>query len=256
MLDELVAEDMVNHAAGPQGREGLRQVLRTIDHDLGPVAVEQHHLFGEGPLVAQHLTLYGTHRASTVPLLAGRDATGRPAAWTFIHIWRVVEGTIVEHWACRDDGGLLEQLGADRSSATGACQRPARRCEGELERPAHAADVEVVQRLVLQERQRVREVGVVVRPVEHDERAVEDALVALLTPGGLVHLDVTHRDVPGADQVVQRHAGTVDLRRCRAARAGRSGPAASAGQHAAPTRADRKPVGGFEHPGASSGGTR
>jgi predicted ester cyclase len=110
VLDDLVAEDMVNHAAGPQGREGLRRILGTIDHDLGPVAVEQHHLIGEGDLVAQHLTLRGTHQASTMPLLADVTVSARPAAWTFIHIWRVADGMIVEHWACRDDMGLLEQL--------------------------------------------------------------------------------------------------------------------------------------------------
>jgi lactoylglutathione lyase len=45
-----------------------------------------------------------------MPLLNDTTVSGRPAAWTFIHIWRVVDGTIVEHWACRDDLGLLEQL--------------------------------------------------------------------------------------------------------------------------------------------------
>jgi predicted ester cyclase len=109
-LDDLVAADMVNHASGLQGRDGLRAILRTIDNDLGQVSVELHHLFGEGDLVAHHLTLHGTHRASTMPLLAGTTASGRPAAWTFIHIWRVADGMIVEHWACRDDMGLLEQL--------------------------------------------------------------------------------------------------------------------------------------------------
>jgi len=94
----------------PQGRKGLKRILRTIDDDLGPVAVEQHHLIGEGDLVAQHLTLHGTHRASTMPLLADAPVSGRPTAWTFIHIWRVVDGMIVEHRACRDDMGLLEQL--------------------------------------------------------------------------------------------------------------------------------------------------
>jgi lactoylglutathione lyase len=110
VLDDLVAADLVNHAAGPQGREGLKRILRTIDADLGPVTAEQHHLVGEGDIVAQHLTLHGTHRASTMPLLNDITVSGRPAAWTFIHIWRVVDGTIVEHWACRDDLGLLEQL--------------------------------------------------------------------------------------------------------------------------------------------------
>jgi predicted ester cyclase len=109
-LDDLVAEDMVNHAAGPQGRDGLKRILHTIDVDLGPVTVEQHHLIGEGDLVAQHLTLHGTHRASTMPLLADSTVSGRPASWTFIHIWRVAGGLIVEHWACRDDMGLVEQL--------------------------------------------------------------------------------------------------------------------------------------------------
>jgi lactoylglutathione lyase len=110
VLDDLVAEDMVNHAAGLQGRSGLAQILSTIDHDLGPVTVEQHHLVGDGDVVAQHLTLHGTHRASTMPLLAGLAPAGRAAAWSFIHIWRVADGMIVEHWACRDDMGLVEQL--------------------------------------------------------------------------------------------------------------------------------------------------
>jgi predicted ester cyclase len=109
-LDDLVATHMVNHAAGPQGREGLKRILQTIDDDLGPITVEQHHLIGEGDLVAQHLTLHGTHRASTMPLLAEATVSGRPTAWTFIHIWRVADGIIVEHWACRDDMGLLDQL--------------------------------------------------------------------------------------------------------------------------------------------------
>jgi predicted ester cyclase len=109
-LDDLVAADMVNHAAGPQGREGLKRILGSISDDLGPITIEQHHLFGEGDLVAQHLTLHGTHRASSMPLLAETAVSGRPVAWTFIHVWRVADGMIVEHWACRDDMGLLEQL--------------------------------------------------------------------------------------------------------------------------------------------------
>ncbi|MEO7369853.1 MAG: ester cyclase [Ilumatobacteraceae bacterium] len=110
VLDDLVATDLVNHAAGLQGREGLRKILQTTEHDLGPVSFEQHHLIAEGDLVVQHLTMHGTHRASTMPLLAGAPVSHRPAAWTFIHIWRVADGMIVEHWACRDDLGLIRKL--------------------------------------------------------------------------------------------------------------------------------------------------
>jgi lactoylglutathione lyase len=110
VLDDLVADDLVNHAAGPQGREGLRLILRTIEGDLGPTSLEQHHLIGEGDLVAQHVTLHGTHRASTMPLLAETTVSGRPVTWDFIHLWRVADGIIVEHWACRDDMGVVAQL--------------------------------------------------------------------------------------------------------------------------------------------------
>jgi predicted ester cyclase len=110
VLDDLVADDMVNHAAGPQGRDGLRLILSIIDNDFGPVTAEQHHLIGDGDFVAQHLTLHGIHRASTMPLLSDTPVSGRPVMWTFIHIWRVADGKIVEHWACRDDMGVLEQL--------------------------------------------------------------------------------------------------------------------------------------------------
>jgi predicted ester cyclase len=110
VIDDLVAADMINHAAGPQGRDGLKLILRTIDHDLGPLTYEQHHLIADSDLVTQHLTAHGAHHNSTMPLLAGKPARGQPVVWTFIHIWRVSEGAIVEHWACRDDMGLLAQL--------------------------------------------------------------------------------------------------------------------------------------------------
>jgi predicted ester cyclase len=113
-IDELMAPDMVNHAAAArQGAEGWKQILAIVEVDFGgrPV-VEHHHLFGEGDLVAHHMTMRGVHRASTMPLLSGADVTGTEIEWTYIHIWRVVDGQIVEHWACRDDVGLLRQVGA------------------------------------------------------------------------------------------------------------------------------------------------
>jgi lactoylglutathione lyase len=115
VIDELVAEDMVNHAAGPgrQGREGWKQIIETIRTDLGSgFSVENHHLIAEGDLVAHHMTIRGQHRASTMPLLAGIEALGADVAWTYVHIWRVANGQVVEHWACRDDVGVLRQVGA------------------------------------------------------------------------------------------------------------------------------------------------
>ncbi len=104
---------MARTICGPQGREGWKQIVATIFHDLGEgLTVDHRHLIAEGDLVAHHMTINGRHEASAMPLLAGTNATGSPVVWTYIHIWRVVDGVVVEHWACRDDVGLLRQVGA------------------------------------------------------------------------------------------------------------------------------------------------
>jgi lactoylglutathione lyase len=118
---DLIDEDLVQHAAGPQGREGLRQTLATLDHDLDRPTATIHRVVAQHDLVVVHLTLHGRHVASTMPLLAGLPPTWSAVAWDFVHIWRVTGGSIVEHWACRDDVGLLAQVGGwppARSSGT------------------------------------------------------------------------------------------------------------------------------------------
>lgn len=113
-VDEFIADDMVNHAAGPQrqGRQGWKEIIANIDNDLGRGEIETHHVIAEGDLVAHHITLTGTHQASTMPLLVGVPVTHNPVRWTYVHIWRVADGKIAEHWACRDDVGLLTQVAA------------------------------------------------------------------------------------------------------------------------------------------------
>ena len=110
---DLVAEDFVNQPAGPQGREGMRATLHHLRHDLGELTSEVHHLLADGDyLVALHLTLHGRHLDSTMPLLSGVPVSGVEISWTFLHLFRVADGLVVEHWTCRDDVGLLRQVGA------------------------------------------------------------------------------------------------------------------------------------------------
>ena len=111
-IDDLISADMVNHAAGPQGPDGWKQIGSIMTVDLGDWTMAHHHFVGEGDLVAHHMTIHGTHRASMMPLLQGVPVSGNPVAWEYMHLWRVVEGKIVEHWACRDDVGFLAQVSA------------------------------------------------------------------------------------------------------------------------------------------------
>jgi predicted ester cyclase len=108
---DLIADNFIQHAAGPQGREGFRQTLETLEHDLDGPTTTIHRVVAQEDLVVVQLTMHGRHVASTMPLLAGLAPTGDAVAWDFIHIWRVADGLIAEHWACRDDVGLLAQVG-------------------------------------------------------------------------------------------------------------------------------------------------
>ena len=38
-------------------------------------------------------------------------ATGKTATWSEIHIGRLVDGKVLEHWATIDQLGMLQQLG-------------------------------------------------------------------------------------------------------------------------------------------------
>jgi predicted ester cyclase len=69
-----VAEDLIQHAAGPQGRDGLRETLATLEHDLDRPTATIHRVVAEDDLVVVQLTMNGRRVASTMPLLAGEQA--------------------------------------------------------------------------------------------------------------------------------------------------------------------------------------
>jgi lactoylglutathione lyase len=108
---DLIADDFIQHAAGPQGRGGFRQTLEALRHDLDEPTTVIERVVAQDDLVVVQLTMHGRHVASTMPLLVGLPPTGNEIEWNFIHIWRVANGVIAEHWACRDDIGFLAQVG-------------------------------------------------------------------------------------------------------------------------------------------------
>ncbi|MET3807146.1 lactoylglutathione lyase [Nakamurella sp. UYEF19] len=108
---DLVAVDVVRHQAAVQGRNGVRESAYAIDADLGGPEIVIHHVVASDDLVCVHLDLVGTHVGSTMPLLSRIVPGGRKVTWSFLHLFRVVDGLLTEHWACHDDLGLLEQLG-------------------------------------------------------------------------------------------------------------------------------------------------
>lgn len=109
-VEEFVTEDFVNHEAWPgedPGHEGFRLRLRRLHDAFSGLHMEVHEVVAGDDLVAYRATLSGTHTGE----LMGIPATGRPFSAQHMHMLRMRDGRSSEHWATRDDLGMLQQLG-------------------------------------------------------------------------------------------------------------------------------------------------
>jgi predicted ester cyclase len=118
-LDEVMAPDVANYALGRAqvGLETFKKILRAI-HDTFPdemTTVDD--MIAEGDKVVARITLRGTHQGSALPMFAEIKPEGRPVEWQFIHIFRIRDSKIVEHWAQRNDLEVRQQLQSRQGSA-------------------------------------------------------------------------------------------------------------------------------------------
>jgi steroid delta-isomerase-like uncharacterized protein len=110
LIDELYAPDFINRTTPPgvaPTREGFKQFalgMRTAFPDIHYTVDD---LIEAGDKFVTRLTASGTMRGD----FAGMPATGKFATWTEIHIVRVANEHVVEHWGLVDMFGMLVQLG-------------------------------------------------------------------------------------------------------------------------------------------------
>lgn len=107
-LDQFVSPSgAVNHTvpAGmpQQGNQLLGQYLGAFPD--AQVTVED--LMADGDKVVARVSVRGTHRGA----LRGIAPTGKPITLMGIHIFRIANGKLVEHWGLMDRLAALQQLG-------------------------------------------------------------------------------------------------------------------------------------------------
>ena len=64
-------------------------------------------LIAEGDTVVGRMTTSGTHKGDFM----GIPATGKKATFTEMHMIRLANGKMVDHWGNSDDLGMMQQLG-------------------------------------------------------------------------------------------------------------------------------------------------
>lgn len=107
----IIHPDFVDHTNPPGMQHGLEghtaivQLFRTVFPDL---VWHIDDLIAEGDKVVARTTMRGTHLGS----FFGVPPSGKTVEMTGVHILRIADGRIIEHWGNNDDLGLMRQLGA------------------------------------------------------------------------------------------------------------------------------------------------
>jgi steroid delta-isomerase-like uncharacterized protein len=110
LIDEIYAPDYVERfpqPGVPPTREGFKQfaiAFKTAFPDLHYVIEDA---IESGDRIVHRLTATGTMKGDFM----GMPATGKRATWTEIHIGRVANGRLAEHWGLVDQLSMFVQLG-------------------------------------------------------------------------------------------------------------------------------------------------
>jgi predicted ester cyclase len=112
-FDRLVHADVTNYQPDREPEHGLDVFRRAIEGVMRAVpdsAWKTLRLVAEGDVVVCHNTWTGTYGGT-----AFRGVTtpqGKSFSVEHIHVYRLAEGKIAEHWVVRDDLGMMLQVGA------------------------------------------------------------------------------------------------------------------------------------------------
>jgi predicted ester cyclase len=108
-IDGLVSHEYLNHAASTAKYRhgGARLAVGWLLSVFPDHRFDVEDVVADGGTVALRGTMTGTHEGE----LVGIAPTGKRVAALQSHWFRVVDGKLAEHWAVRDDLGMLRQLG-------------------------------------------------------------------------------------------------------------------------------------------------
>jgi predicted ester cyclase len=115
LLDEIVATDCIIHRPELQeplrGITAFRQALERILQVYSEFHTTIHDLIAEDDRVTIRLSHRTVNRGEWTSRLGRHDVAGKPVSWSAITIFRFHDGKIVEEWVCRDELGMLIELG-------------------------------------------------------------------------------------------------------------------------------------------------
>jgi steroid delta-isomerase-like uncharacterized protein len=108
-VDELLADDFASHTwrSTGDGKGDLKRAIERLSMVLAGADFTVEDMIAEGDRVAVRVTA----RATQVGELMGVAPSGKGYSIGEIHIFRIRDGKVVEHWHQYDQVGMMRQLG-------------------------------------------------------------------------------------------------------------------------------------------------
>ena len=109
-VDELLTDDFRPHTWGgmSSGKADLKEAIKRVQAGISDEEMSIEDVIAEKDLVAVRLTSSATHTGDFM----GMPASGRRYEIGEIHMFRLRDGRVCEHWHQADFMGMMKQLGA------------------------------------------------------------------------------------------------------------------------------------------------
>jgi len=111
LTEKLIHPDFYDHTNPPgmeRGIAGHQAIVTLFRNAFSEMRWKCEDLISEGDRVVARTTMTARHTGD----FFGIPATGQRVTLGGIHIARIKDGKVVEHWGNNDDLGLMRQLGA------------------------------------------------------------------------------------------------------------------------------------------------
>jgi predicted ester cyclase len=109
-FQEALTEDFFDHVSGQRGVAIWQMVAKWGKATFADPELDIHAIMTRGDRVLIWMTLTATHIGNGFPRIRDIPVSEKRVPWTQVHIFRVVDGRLSEHWAVRDDYALVEAI--------------------------------------------------------------------------------------------------------------------------------------------------
>ena len=107
--DDIIHPQFAGHRLDLHGVDGFREMVRMVNTTFADISITPLNVIATEDTVVVRSQFKALH----VGLLQGQfEASDRSVETGQIHIWRLEDGLVREHWLCMDELNLLRQIGA------------------------------------------------------------------------------------------------------------------------------------------------